>query len=119
MVLHDSQDKLDLLTPLLHYIKDEITVKNVSKVTDSTVLTYKAKPDFRILGKRLEEENMASKMKSITAWFSKCDQQTLKDLKAKMDDDPSSVSLSIEGVTVSGTEIVIARELNEKIFKKK
>lgn len=39
MVIHDSQDKLDLLSTLSNYIQDEITVKNISKVTDNSVLT--------------------------------------------------------------------------------
>jgi len=38
MVLHDSQERLDMLSSLESYVKEEINVKEVSRVLDGSLL---------------------------------------------------------------------------------
>ena len=95
-VIHQSQAQLDGIAKLENYIKTELNIKEVKYSTDEDkYITLYAKPNSRVLGKRLGKEfgKMMGMIKNLSS-------ETLKDFEAKGTLELSGHSLDLEEVFV-------------------
>jgi len=112
LVTRDSTEKR-VLREMEEIIREELNVKDVLfKENEEDLVTYSAKPNYKVLGKKLGK-HMKSVAKKIELLKMSEIQSMMEGSTLYIDYDEGSLELTIEGVVVQRTEKQNLKVLNE------